>query len=388
MVVSSRAFGGPFRYIQGPGEFKNIELLARDYGRKVFILIDSFLFEPLKTDLDEIFRASPSTFTAVKFGGECSESEVERVTRLAQDYSPEVIAGAGGGKALDTAKLVANQLGLPQFIIPTSAATDAPTSSMSVLYRDTGQHLRCQVHRRGPDVVLVDSSLIARAPLRLFVAGMGDALSTWFEARANARSDTANYIGRGYRRCLAAMAIAEKCFEILMDNGLAAKNDLERGVVSEAVENVIEANILLSGLGFENTGCAGAHSLHTGFHEIPETASIFHGEIVGFGIIFQLVLEMQAKGLPVGLTADSDHFNEDRAELERVLQFMKSVGLPLTLKQLNVEPTAENIGLISSRVLDGNSGIEAEPFPLTKEMVYAAIVTAETLGQAYCRATV
>ena len=321
-TTASRAFGGPFRYIQGPGEFQKLEIYARDYGRKIFVLIDGFLFDNLEARLRQIFAGGEAGFTAGKFGGECCESEVERVTRLAREAGAEIVAGVGGGKTLDTAKIVANNLGLPQFIIPTSASTDAPTSSMSVLYKDTGEHLRCIVHRRGPDLVLVDSRIIAQAPLRLFVAGIGDALSTWFEARANARSDTANYIGRGYRRCKAGLAIAKMCYDVLMEDGFAAKLALEKGALSEAVENVIEANILLSGLGFENTGCAGAHSLHTGFHEIPEANQMLHGEIVAFGVIFQLVME-----------------NADKAELEKVVKFLKSVGLPITLKQLNVEPT-------------------------------------------------
>jgi len=365
-TTASRAFGGPFRYIQGPGEFRNLEMYVRDYGNKVFVLIDAFLFDGLEAELREIFADAPSNFAAEKFNGECCESEVARVTELAREAGAEVIAGVGGGKTLDTAKIVANNLGLPQFIIPTSASTDAPTSSMSVLYKDTGEHLRCIVHRRGPDLVLVDSRIIARAPLRLFVAGIGDALSTWFEARANARSDTANYIGRGYRRCKAGMAIAQMCYDVLMEDGFAAKLALEKGALSEAVENVIEANILLSGLGFENTGCAGAHSLHTGFHEIPEANRMLHGEIVAFGVIFQLVME-----------------NEDKAELEKIVKFLKSVGLPITLKQLNVEPTPENIRIITGRVVDGNSGVEAEPFLITEELVYNAIVTADAIGEYY-----
>lgn len=364
--TSTRAFGGPFRYIQGPGEFNNLAQYARDYGQRIFFIIDGFLFDGLTRDLAQIFAGSEVAFSAEKFGGECSEAEVERLVGLARAAQAEVIAGVGGGKTLDAAKLAAVTLGRTLFVVPTSASTDAPTSSMSVLYKPTGEHLRCVQHRRGPDLVLADSRLIARAPLRLFVAGIGDALSTWFEARANERSDTPNYIGRGYRRCQAGLAIARRCYEVLLEDGYAAKLALEHGILSEAVENVIEANILLSGLGFENTGCAGAHALHTGFHEIPSTHGFFHGEIVAFGVIFQLVLE-----------------NAPKEELDRILRFLEKVGLPITLKQLGVEPTPDNLRLITARVVDGNSGIEAEPFLVTAESVQNALAAADALGRHY-----
>jgi glycerol dehydrogenase len=235
---------------------------------------------------------------------------------------------------------------------------------MSVLYKESGEHIRAVRLARPAELVLADSAIIAAAPPRLFVAGMGDALSTWFEARANAASGTANYIGRGYRRSLAAMAIAEKCYQTLLADGCPARRALEKGELTEAVENVIEANILMSGLGFENTGCAGAHAVHTGFHEIESASAAYHGEIVAFGVIFQLMLEKAPAG-----------------ELEEVLQFMRQVGLPMTLDDLNVEATEENFRIIAGRILDGNSGVEAEPFPVTPGLVLAALKAADAAGR-------
>jgi glycerol dehydrogenase len=367
MVTStSRAFGSPFRYIQGPGEFNNLETYASQYGERVFVLVDAFLYDKINADLEKMFAGKSTVYKAEKFGGECTEAEVARISQLAKTWGADVMVGVGGGKTLDTAKLVAAQDKLTQFIVPTSASTDAPTSSMSVVYKETGEHLYSVCHKRGSDLVLVDTKIIAGAPVRLFVAGIGDALSTYFEARANAASDTANYIGSGYRRTKASMAIAKMCYDVLIEDGYAAKMDLENGALTEAVENVIEANILLSGLGFENTGCAGAHSVHTGIHEIPGTNKYFHGEMVAFGVLFQLVME-----------------NVPKEELDKVVRFMKSVGLPITLRQLGVEPTPENIRIITGRIVDGNSGVEAEPFLITEDLVYNALISADAIGTRY-----
>ena len=367
MVTSTtRAFGSPFRYIQGPGEIDRIAEYASEHGNSIFMLIDPFLFDALYAKFDALFAHSPCSFTAAAFGGECTESEVQRISALATDAGAQIIAGIGGGKTLDTAKLVAAQNDLVTFIVPTSASTDAPTSSLSVVYSEEGKHLYSKSHRRGSDLILVDSKIIADAPLRLFIAGIGDALSTYYEARANEQSDTANYIGSGYRRTRAAMAIAEECRDVLFRDALRAVEDLRAGALTEAVENVIEANILLSGLGFENTGCAGAHSVHTGIHEIPGTEKYYHGEMVAFGILFQLVLE-----------------NDREDELDEVMDLLTTLDLPVTLEQLGVDPTPENLEIITSRICDGNSGVDAEPFLVTHDTVYNALISADAIGRSW-----
>lgn len=367
MVTStSRAFGSPFRYIQGPGEFRNLERYASQYGQKVFVLVDAFLYERIRAELTEMFAGKETSYQIEKFGGECTQKEVARVAELTRSYGAQVMVGVGGGKTLDTAKLVAGQEMLTQIIVPGAASTDAPTSAMSVLYTENGEYDHSVYHKRGSDLILVDSEIIAKAPIRLFVAGIGDALATYFEARANAASDSPNYIGSGYRRTKAGMAIARACCDVLLEEGYRAKMDLEAGALTQAVEDVIEANILLSGLGFENTGCAGAHCVHTGLHEIPEANRYFHGEMVAFGVLFQLVLE-----------------NVPNEELDQIVRFMKKVGLPITLEQLGVDPTPENIRIITGRIVDGNSGVEAEPFLITEELVYNTLISANAVGKRY-----
>ena len=365
MVTStSRAFGSPFRYVQGPGEISNIPEYVSLYGNRIFMVIDGFLYKKMCALFDEIFNGTGCTYETVKFGGECTEDEIDRITALASESGAQIIAGIGGGKTLDTVKFAGARNSMTTFIIPTSASTDAPPSSLSVVYNEKGEHLYSSSHNTGSALILVDSRIIADAPLRLFAAGIGDALSTYYEARANAQSDTANYIGKGYRRTNAAMAIARECRDVLFRDAPAAVRDLKHGALTDAVENVIEANILLSGLGFENTGCAGAHSLHTGIHEIPGTDKYLHGEMVAMGVVFQLILE-----------------NDKEDELDDVLDLLTEVGLPVTLSQIGVDPTPENLATVAAKITDGNSGIEAEPFLVNYDTVYNALIAADAAGR-------
>ncbi len=355
----TRGFASPGKYIQGPGEIKKIEKHTSLYGKNVAILIDGFLYAELNAQLNEQYKEG-SSVEFVKFGGECSISGIKLFKAAAAEISADVIVGIGGGKTLDTAKAAANELSIPVIIVPTAASTDAPTSAMSVIYNEEGVHEDFHTHGSNPNIVLVDTKVIMKAPVRLLISGMGDALATYFEALANEASDTANYVGEGYRRTMLGMAISKLCYETLITKGLQAKIDFENGCCTETVEDVIEANILLSGLGFENTGCAAAHGIHTGLTALPQASPYYHGEKVAFGTICQLVLEKRSSEL-----------------LEEVIGFCLSVGLPVTLEDLGIEDKEENIKVIVEKAI---SDIVSEPFDLTETILFNAIKGANEIG--------
>ena len=192
LETRTRAFACPTKYFQGIGEFDLLENYTAMFGKKAFYTIDGFLYDDLKTRLDKSYETSGSDFRAVKFGGECSYSEVDRIIREFQEFEADVLVGVGGGKTLDTAKAAADKIGVPVIIVPTSASCDAPCSAMSVMYTDTGEYIHNIRHKRNPEIVLVDTGIVAKAPIRLFIAGMGDALSTAFEGHANQASFSPN----------------------------------------------------------------------------------------------------------------------------------------------------------------------------------------------------
>lgn len=360
--TTTRAFASPSRYIQGPGEMEKLEKYTQLYGKNVSIIIDGFLYDNLTTKLKNIY-SEDNIVKYVKFGGECSINEIERVKAESDEVSPNVIVGIGGGKTLDTAKAVADRLSVPVIVSPTSASTDAPTSASSVIYTDEGVHSDFICYKSNPDIVLLDTAIISKAPVRLLVAGMGDALATYFEAMANEASDTANYVWEGYRRTKLGLVISKLCYETLLEKGLYAKNAAENGCCTEALEDIIEVNTLLSGLGYENTGCAGAHGVHAGLTALPETNAYFHGEKVAFGTICQLVLE-----------------NKESELIKEVIDFCISVGLPVTLEEIGVEDTNENIRIIAKHSVDA---IASEPFVITEDRLFNAIKGANGLGKMY-----
>ena len=209
----------------------------------------------------------------------------------------------------------------------------------------------------------MDTDIIVKSPVRLTVAGMGDALAPYFEARACQRSG-ATSCGKTTE---AAMALAKLCFDTLMEEGVKAKIALEAGVCTPAVEKVIEANTLLSGIGFESAGLAGAHAIHNGFTVLEECHHMYHGEKVAFGTLTQLVLE-----------------NVPLDELEDIILWCIEVGLPVTLAELGAgNVTDDQLMEVAKTACAETDTLHNMPFEVTPETVFASIKAADAYGRYY-----
>lgn len=355
----------PGKYVQGSNELKNLNVYTEALGTKALVLITSGGYKRIGKLIVESFKGSSCGIGFDYFNGECSKNEINRIIKIMEDGQYNVIIGIGGGKILDTAKAVAYYTKHPVIVCPTIASTDAPCSALSVVYSDSGVFEEYLFLPSNPNVVVMDTEVIAKSPVRLTVSGMGDALATFFEARAVKAKDAGTCAGG--KVTLAAMFLAKLCYETLMAEGLKAKLALEAGVCTQAVEKVVEANTLLSGLGFESGGLAGAHAIHNGLTVLEDCHGMYHGEKVAFGTLVQLVLEDVSK-----------------EELEQVLGFCISLGLPVTLKQLGVkEVTKEKIMAVAEAACAENDTLHNMPFEVTAAKVYAAILAADKIGAYY-----
>lgn len=358
-------FCSPSRYTQGPHATASLGAEMSGLGLRGPVLIvtsrspRALLESTWKKTLGEASLA----FTIHAFSGECTRAEIARITAAAQASDAATILGAGGGKALDAARAAAAHLQLPFVSCPTIASTDAPCSAISVIYSKEGVFETVLFHPVNPALVLVDTHVIAQAPVRTLIAGMGDALSTFFEARACVAAGKPNT--RGGSSTLSAMALAELCYRTLLADGAEALRSAREKSITPALERIIEANTLLSGLGFESAGLAGAHAIHNALTADPRTHAYLHGEKVAFGVIVQLVLEKAESAL-----------------LQEVLTFCHSVGLPTTLAGVGCPSLSEEVLLqVAELAVIPDSPIHNEPFPVTAPMVAAAIRAADTVGQ-------
>ena len=368
-----KAFICPTKYVQGEDELLNLGYFVKTFGKKALLIAHKDDIARVQDKLDKTAAQYKVEFIPANFNGECSRQEVARLQEMAKANKCACTIGLGGGKAIDTAKCVAK--GEALIICPTIAATDAPTSHSAVLYTPDGAFDDYAYFKQSPSVILIDTSVIAKAPVRFLVSGMGDALSTYFEARANVQSfcdvnaglpcgadrKKGTLLARGTN---AAFALATLCYQTLLSDGYKAKLACESNVVTPALENIIETNILLSGLGFESGGLAAAHAIHDGLTVLEETHKYFHGEKVAFGTICQLVLE-----------------NASDEEIDTVIGFCLEVGLPVCLEDIGVHDIGDRLMEVAEKACIPDESIHFMPFPVTVESVAAAILAADKLGR-------
>jgi glycerol dehydrogenase len=358
-------FCSPARYTQGKDATASLgtEMAALGLRGPALVVAGRSAVRLLSPTWQATFGDAGIAHAVHPFGGECSPAEIERVKAAARQHQARVLVGAGGGKVLDTARAVAADLDLPVVSCPTVASSDAPCSALSVIYTEEGVFREYRFYRRNPDLVLVDTRVIARAPPRLLVAGMGDALATWFEARTCVAGHVRNM--RGGASTQSALALAELCYRTLLADGADALRAAQSQVVTPALERLVEANTLLSGLGFESSGLAAAHAVHNGLTAAPGTHGYFHGEKVAYGLLVQLVLEGQP-----------------RAVLDEVLGFATGVGLPVTLADIGLaDLPGELLRRVAGRATAEGETIHNEPFEVRPDMVADAILAADALGR-------
>ena len=359
MTIMTSIFPG--RYVQGAGA---LSLLAEEVARlgdAGFAIVDPVVLPEVKGVLE---GAKTVSVVVETFGGECTDEEAERLAAVAGKAGASVIIGVGGGKALDTAKAVAHAMAVPVVIVPTLASTDAPCSALSVIYTPEGAFKRYLVLPRNPDVVLVDTALIARAPVRFLVSGMGDALATWFEAEDCKISGSANMTGRV--GSMTAYGLARMCYDTLLADGVAAKADCAAKTVTPALERIVEANTLLSGLGFESGGLSGAHAIHNGLTVLAGTHHFWHGEKVAIGTLALLHLTKR----PLAVLAE-------------VYDFCDAIGLPTTFADIGIADVtdAELLEVAKVACADGDT-MGNVPGNVTPEAVVAALKAADMEGRA------
>jgi glycerol dehydrogenase len=366
---SPRVLVAPNRYIQGNGVLERLgSFLSIVPSRRPALLITAGGLRRVGAQILAGLKQVQIDPVTVIFAGECSEEEVRRNVESLKDGGVDALIAAGGGKCLDAGKCVAHCLSVPAIMCPTLASTDAPCSAVSVMYTPEGAFHRPWFFPDSPALVVVDTGVIARAPVRHLVAGMGDAMSTCYEARTCFRNqDARNMVGA--RPTAAALAIAELCAQVLFRDGIAALQAVARGEVDAAVENVVEANTLLSGIGFESGGLAASHAIGQVFSLIARIhRDYLHGEMVALGLLSHLCLE------------------GERGEALRVAEFFAAVGLPVHLGQLSIDPARDGDEI--EMILEEAAKVffvHYEPFEVNAAALKEALLEAHRLGVGVCR---
>ncbi len=360
-----RAFISPQRYVQGLGILDRLgDFIDLVGSTNAAVLASSRAQQIEGARAERALTAAGISSTLATFGGECTLEEVNAHVDRLEGSGVDVIVALGGGKCVDTGKAVAHRLGLPVVVVPTLASNDAPCSALSVMYRTDGTSTGVDFYPNSPALVLVDTGIIASAPERYLVSGMGDAMATWYEARVAIENPKGFSSIRG-RPTIAAAAIGEACAKTLFEHGVSAAAAVAAGTVDQSLEDVVEANTLLSGLGFESGGLAAAHGVAQSCNAVAQVHDNYlHGEMVAFGLMTQLVMEERA------------------SEAKRVAEFFCSVGLPVHLGHLSLTPSdASSLTVIADGTVDFPTTPNM-PMQVDRALVLSAFAEADGIGNA------
>jgi len=351
----------PARYVQGEGVISQLGAYVKLYGERPFVVAGKTSFSKVKARVQASLLAAGVPMRGFDDSvSECTKAKIMEIAGRAEEIDADIIIGCGGGKAIDTAKAVGETVHVPVISVPTQCATNADGMADAVIFSEDHKFLEDLYLSRAPVLVLVDTDVVAKAPVQFLVQGMGDALACAFEKTAYATSQKEK---KGAELATsAALEVNMKCFSTLMAHGIQAKKDAETGKVSESVEAVIEAIKLQSGFGFGGGGCAAAHAIHNGLTIVPGIARK-HGEIVAYGTIVQMVLEKR----PLG-------------EIERVMRWCKELGLPVRLSDLG-KLDRTYLSRAAEKACDPGDTMVCMPFLVTPKMILDGFEEVERLSE-------
>jgi glycerol dehydrogenase-like iron-containing ADH family enzyme len=354
----------PAQVVKGNGILSEMgETIAR-LGQRPLVIGGDRTVALMEPRLTPLVTAQGGAIASASYGADCSETANAQLKQAATAHQADLIIGVGGGKALDTAKLVAYQLGLPIVTIPTSGATCAAWTALSNIYSEQGAFQYDVGLARCPDLLILDYELIATAPRRTLVAGIGDAIAKWYEASVSSgHSERTLLINAVQQARVLRDILFQKSQQALAHPG------------SEVWQDVVDAAVLMAGVtgGIGGAQCrtVAAHAVHNGLTHLLESHDMLHGEKVAFGILVQLRLEEMLQGSQLAATAR-----------QQLLKFYRELGLPMSLADLGLaDCTIAQIEQAAIVACGENSDIHRLPFPVTPSQLMAAMVSTTAPSQ-------
>ncbi|MGG6298013.1 iron-containing alcohol dehydrogenase family protein [Leptolyngbya sp. AN02str] len=297
-------------------------------------------------------------FATAQYGADCSEASLEHLRQAVATHDADVVVGIGGGKALDTAKLLGYQTQRPVVTVPTSAATCAAWTALSNVYTDEGAFLYDVGLPRCPELLILDYDLVQTSDRRTLVAGIGDALAKWYESSVSSGHSDQTLM-------IAAVQQARVLRDILFQKSAAALENPGGAVWREVVDASVLLAGVIGGLGGAQCRTVAAHAVHNGLTHIPLCHHALHGEKVAFGILVQLRLEEMVQGN--GLAS---------ASRQQLLKFYDEIGLPKTLADLGLaNATLAELEQAAVLACQPQSDIHRLPFTVTSAQLMAAMVS-------------
>ncbi|MBE9066591.1 iron-containing alcohol dehydrogenase family protein [Leptolyngbya cf. ectocarpi LEGE 11479] len=355
MSTLSTLMVAPAQVVRGAGILSEGAAHIARLGQRPLLVGGARTLQVTKPFLEAL---STLSVARASYQTDCCETSLVHLRQAVDAHRADVIIGVGGGKALDTAKLVAHQTRLPVVTIPTSAATCAAWTALSNVYSERGAFRYDVGLPTCPELLLLDYDLVATAPQRTLVAGIGDAIAKWYEASVSSGHSSQTLI-------IGAVQQARILRDILFQKSAAALENPGGDDWREVVDASVLMAGVIGGMGGAQCRTVAAHAVHNGLTQIPASHTMLHGEKVAYGILVQLRLEEMESGNTLAMSSR-----------QQLLKFYTQIGLPMTLSDLGLGGmTLMELRQVAEFACQPRSDIHHLPFEVSPQQVMAAMVS-------------
>lgn len=340
-------------YTIGPDAYKEIVKICNNFGNKAVVIGGEKAIQAARNKIENSIVESPLKITGFfPFGGESSVANIEILKEIPEVQEADMIFALGGGKAIDTGKVLAQKTNKVYFTFPTIASTCASCTSLGILYHPDGSLREYSFSNIPPVHIFIDSQIIANAPDKYLWAGIGDSMAKYFESSVSSRGDEL------FHSQAMGVNIGNMCSGPFVKYGEKALIDCKNNRVSEELEEIILGIIVSTGFVSNlvnidiTTGLA--HAVYNGFTVIPqiEEHGHLHGEIVSYGILILLIVDKQ------------------KEEFERIYKFNRKLGLPTSI--LHLHCSIKDMDKVIEKALKGID-VRHYPYEVTPELIKEAI---------------
>jgi glycerol-1-phosphate dehydrogenase [NAD(P)+] len=234
----------------------------------------------------------------------------------------DFVMGVGGGRVIDTAKIVSYNLDLPFISIPTAASHDGIASSRASVPTAEG---RASLDAQPPIAIVADTRIIASAPHRLLAAGCADVISNytaildWELAHRVKGEPVSEY----------AIALSKMTAEILVKNAHLIKPNLEQSAYF-VTQALVSSGVAMSIAGSSRPASGGEHKFSHALDRLAPGKAL-HGESCGIGTIISMYL----------------HGGDWRG----IRNSLKSIGAPVTPGELGVDDEVAVEALLMAKTI-------------------------------------
>ena len=351
------AIKSPHSYAHEAGLRARTGEFIKPYASHIRIFTSPHAWQAVNPELSQSLTEQGIRWELEYLPGECTEEAIATLKHNVEQQQAELLLAIGGGRVLDAAKAVGSQL--PQLKVvnfATVAATCAAWSPIAILYNEQGGHQRSQPLTKMPELVLVDSEVIARSDVRYLKAGIVDALAKYYEFRPYHQHNPDDLA------LDLKIMTAKRALDVFLEHGAAAVEANEQQRVTPALVKVIDANIVLAGLANSVRAALPtpgfSHAIHNRLTHQPELHHWLHGEKVGYSLLVQSLIENA--GVP-----DTE-----------LLALLHQYSMPLTLTALEGDRKAV-IRAIAEQIKFPAASAERLPFTISADVLEQALLATE-----------